>query len=211
MSTRVPVLTVLGALLLGVLAWFFLFQPQREVRAELEAETERLTQQQQQVRLEIARLEEIRANEVEVRAALARAEQYIPDGPGQPSVIRLFQLAADASGVEIVQLTFSDPAEVVGLGTLPPTGPGTLVAQIPLQLGVEGGYFQVADFLRRLETELPRAVLVESVSVIEATSPAAFPTLGVTLSGRLFAIVPAAALGVEPEPEPTPEPTEEAA
>lgn len=197
MTGRVPLFALVAGLLLGVLAWLFLFSPQRDERAALADETESLRGQQQQVRLQIARLEEIKANELEVRAALARAEQFIPNGPGQAALIRQLQLAGDASGVEITAVQFADLAQVVDPAA-PPPEPGTALAQIPVTVTVEAGYFQVTDFLRRIEWELPRAMLVESVSAIEAPVPARFPTLSVTLATRLFALVPPAALPPQP-------------
>lgn len=207
MTRRAPLLAVAAAVVISLLAWFFAIQPQQDRRAELEAETEQIVAQQQRQRLEIARLEEIKANELRMRAALAKLEQYIPAGPGQPSTIRQLQLAADASGVEITSLTFGDPVQSVGAP--PASTPGTVLAEISMTMTVEGGYFQGTDFLRRLESDLPRAIMVDGVSVTEGTSPAAFPVLAFNLVGRVFATVPVEALpGGVVAPVPTPDPNQ---
>ncbi|HWH31489.1 MAG TPA: type 4a pilus biogenesis protein PilO [Egibacteraceae bacterium] len=192
MSRRAPLFAVLAALLLAVLAWMFLITPERDERALLLEETEAIRTQQQRQRLEIARLEEIRDNELEVRAAIARLEQYIPHGPAQPSTIRQIQLAADASGVEITALAFADPQVVVDAPS--PADPGSIMAQIPVTLTIEGAYFQTTDFMRRVETELARAVMVDSVTATEASAPAGFPTLSVSMTARIFTVVPVSAV-----------------
>ena len=93
----------------------------------------------------------------------------------------------------------------------------TTLASIPITMVVDGGYFRIVDFFRRLEVEVPRAVLVESVSV-EEQQDAGFPTLRATWTGQMFAVLPAEDVGTAggapaapqatPTPTPTPAPTE---
>lgn len=192
MSRRAPLLAAAAAVLLTILTWMFLITPEREERAALLQETETIRGRQDRLELEIERLEEIRDNELEVRAAIARLEQYIPLGPGQPSAIRQLQLAADAAGVEITALTFAEPAVVPDAPS--PHEPGSILAQIPVTLTVEGGYFQGTDFMRRMESELPRAIAVDSLTATEAQAPRRFPTLSVTMTARIFTVVPASAV-----------------
>lgn len=200
---------VLVALVLGVAFYFLLYQPKADEQELLEQETAQLEQQQQQLRNQIEQLERIQANEVEIRAALARLEEFIPSGPAQPTVIRQFQLTADAAGVEIESVSFEPPAPVAGA---PATGePDTALAQIPLAMVLRGGYFQMVDFFRRLEVDVPRAALVTSIAVAEDAEDE-FPTLATTWGGNLFAVVPVAATAVTPVPGATegatPAPTE---
>jgi Tfp pilus assembly protein PilO len=204
MRQRAPLIGVALAVLLAVGFWFLLYQPRNEEQAELEAETAQLQTRQQQLSNEIAQLEEIQANEVEIRAALARLEEYVPSGLAQPTTIRQFQQSADAAGVEILAVSFAVPEPAEGA---PPTGqPDSVLGSIPVTMTLEGGYFQMVDFLRRIEVDVPRAVLVESVAAGEAE--AGFPLLSTTWSGRLFALIPAgpdAAVAAPPPEEPAPE------
>lgn len=196
MIRRAPLLAALAAVVLAVAMWFLLFAPEREEQSALRDEIAALVARQNTQRLQIARLEEVKANELDVRADIARLEQYIPDGAAQPSAIRQLQLVADASGVDITAVTFAQPVAVPGAPA--PPSPDTVLASVPVNIIVEGGYFQVTDFLRRLEAETPRAVLVDSVTITEAPEPAGFPTLSVTLATRLFTVVPASAVPAPP-------------
>lgn len=210
MRRYAPLLAGLAALLLAVVSWFLLFQPRRAEQAELRLEIEQIQALQQQVRLEIARLEEIERNELAFRATLARLEELIPNGAAQPTAIRHFQLTADAAGVDILSVTFGEPEAVVDA---PATGvPGTVLGSISMTMTIEGGYFQAADFFRRVESTMPRAVLVAAVNM--GASSLGFPTLSTTWSGSLFALIPAPEAegeavvpGGTPSPEPTPTPT----
>ena len=85
-------------------------------------------------------------------------------------------------------MTFAAPRLVEGA---PATGEeGTALAEIPVTMIIEGGYFQAVDFFRRLEVRVPRAALLENISIAEGTEQ--FPSLATTWSGRLFAVVPVA-------------------
>jgi Tfp pilus assembly protein PilO len=186
MTTRAPLIGILVAILLTVAFYFLLWQPRQEELVAIEEETTALEAQATQLQRQIAELEDVQAREVEIRAQLARLEEYIPTGPAQPAVIRQFQAAADAAGVEITSVTFGEPVPAEGA---PPTGePGTGLAEIPVTMLFEGGYFQMVDLFRRLEVEVPRAILISNVAIAEGE--AAFPSLATTWAGNLFTIVP---------------------
>lgn len=197
MKMRAPLAGVLAAVLLAVGFWFLLYSPKADEQSALETETVSLQDQQAQLRSQIAQLREVQAAEAQHQADLTRLEEYIPGDPSQPRALREFQVAADAAGVEITTVTFGDPATIEGA---PETGePDTALAEIPVTMTVDGGYFQVVDLMRRLEVDVPRALLIESVNVAE--SPDNFPALATTWAGKLFAVVPV----TEPPPPVTPE------
>lgn len=186
MKISAPLAAVLGGLILAIGFWFLLYSPKVEEQTALEAETVALETQQAQLQNQIAQLREVQANEAQHLADLARLEDYIPGGPAQPVALREFQAAADNAGVEITTVTFGDPATVDGA---PETGdPGTALAEIPVTMTTDGGYFQVVDLLRRLEVDVPRALLIDSVNVAE--SPDGFPALATTWAGKVFTVVP---------------------
>ena len=206
MRYRAPIIAVVVAVLLAVVFFFLLWSPQRDEIAEVRDETAQLESRRAQLQNELRRLQEIQEREVDFRAALARLEEYIPSGPAQSTVIRQFQLTADAAGVTIESVSFSAPTVV---DEAPPTGtPETVLAQITVSMNVTGGYFQVVDFFRRLEVDVPRAVLPTTLSMGEG--PDDFPVLSNTWSGLLFAIIPdPEVVGAEPTPEPDPEDVED--
>lgn len=190
---RAPLAALVVAVLLGAAFWFLLYDPKRTEHAEVAEEIEQLIVRQQQLRNQISRLEEVRDNELAIRADLARLEEFIPAGTAQPAALRQLQLTADAAGVAIAGVEYSDP---VLIEDAPETGePGTVLARIPMTVRMEGGYFQAVDFFRRVEAAMPRAVLVQSVAMTEGTL--GFPSLLTTWTGDMFTIVPLA----EAEPE----------
>jgi len=202
---RAPIIGLLLAILAGAAFYFLLYSPKSEEQAALEAETQQFQAQAQDLRNQIAQLRDIEARQVEIRAQLARLEEYIPTGIAQPSIVRQFQLQADAAGVAILSVTFGEPVAVVDA---PTTGlPDTSLVQIPVTMVVDGGYFQAVDFFRRLEFEVTRAILVQNVNIAEAED--GFPLLSTTWGGQLFAVAPVVpAAAPAPAPGSTPEPGE---
>lgn len=179
-------LSVLGAAVVLTIAWWFLFYgPARSQQEALQNETATLVTQQGQLRTQIAQLRDIREQEVQIQADLARLEQYIPVNPSQASLVRQVQLAADASGLTVESLTFADP--VVVEGAPPPAQPGLVLGRIDTEIQLEGGYFQAADFLRRLEVEVARAMLVQQIGLEE--SEEGFPRLTSSIRGSIFALI----------------------
>jgi Tfp pilus assembly protein PilO len=191
-ANRAPLFGVLAVVLLAVLFYFLLYSPRNDALELIRQDTATLETQRTSLQNEVVRLREVEANQVQVRAALARLEEFIPSGTAQSTAVRQFQLAADAAGVEIVSVTFDQPALVEGA---PPTGTAeTALASIPVTMAIDGGYFQAVDFFRRVEVDTPRAVLFSNLSLVESVDT--FPLLGSTWTGSLFAVVPVAAIPV---------------
>lgn len=189
MSARKIAMAVVAIVILSVAFYFLVWSPLDDQEVALVDETTALEGQGQQLRNQLAQLQEIRDSELEIRADLNRLRGLIPSGePAQPSFVRSVQLAADASGVTIDSLTFGLPASVEGAP--PADADGLVLAQISLNGVVQGGYFQVVDLFRRLEVEVVRAVQVDTVGITEGTD--GFPTLSVALTGRIFTLLPVA-------------------
>lgn len=196
MKHKAPLFGLLGAVLLSAAFWYLLYQPKSEELAGIHLEIEGLQSQQASLRNEISSLEALQKDEMAILAELERLNQFIPADAAQPAVVRQFQETADAAGVAITSVNFGPPKPVEGA---PATGDAdTVLAGIPVNMIVEGGYFQAVDFLRRLEVDVPRAVLLTSLTMAEGEE--AFPSLQTTWSGHLFAVVPVI-------PGPAPEPT----
>lgn len=209
------VIGLVVALLLTAAFWFGLYKPADNTQAAIETEILDLQGQQATLRNSIGLLRDVKAREVEIRAAQARLEEYIPLGPDQPAAIRQFQLAADDAGADIVSVTFGEPTVPDAAAGAVPADTGTeqtTLSNIPVTMIIEGGYFQIVDFFRRVEVEVPRAMLVNSVDINEAQS--GFPRLTTTWNGQMFAIIDTGDLvdvttsgGGTPAPGATPTPT----
>ena len=188
-------LTALGMVLLVVVFFLFLFQPAREELAVVEEQIDQQLDEQLALQGEIDRLRSVREEAPAVEAGLATADAIVPRDPGLPALVRNLQLAADESGIALITVSTSRPTELADIET-----DGLSSLAVTTQL--EGGYFQVVDFLRRIEDPgiTPRGVTWSTATVSRADD--LYPDLTVSLTGNAYAIIPGA---VEPEPEPAPD------
>lgn len=178
------VLAALASILLIAAFWMLLWQPKQEEIASVRAETERIEAQAAQVRVEIAALQQVREEAPQVQAELMALETIVPHESALPSMLRQLQKAADDSNLTLVSITPSRPTAVTAEG-------GTEgLAAISTAIDLEGGYFQIVDFLRRMEDPeiSPRGLLINAVNV--TGDPEEHPLLRVTLQGDVFAILP---------------------
>jgi Tfp pilus assembly protein PilO len=200
MRNRAVLLALLAAVLLGVMFYFLLWQPRNEDLELVRQDTAQLETRRTSLVNEVRRLREVEENQVQIRAALARLEEYIPSGTAQSTAVRQFQLAADAAGVEIVSVAFGPPSIIEDA---PATGiEGTVLARLPVNMVLEGGYFQAVDFFRRVEVEIVRAVYVGDLQAQEGED--GFPSLASEWFGELYAVVPTPAVEAAVPPPPPP-------
>lgn len=196
MSRQTLLLGLLGVVLVVALWWMFLMSPKRAELAEVRTQIDAAVTQQATLQARIRTLQEVRNDAPELEADLVATETVLPREAALPSAIRMLARSADDSGVSLVSITPGRPNQVAN-------GPEGL-AEISLAVAMEGSYFQVVDFLRRIEDPaiVPRAFLWEGMTLSVGT----YPTLTGTLTGRIFAILPAAPAGVVPDDD-TPDPT----
>ena len=170
-----------AAVALVVLWWVLLWGPRsraigqaRERAASAETERSALTAR-------IQRLKEAQADEPRQRARLEALRTAIPDEPDLGQFILDANDAAVRSGIDFISIAPMPPS-APGPGTAagtaattaaPPAGgsaalgagaPAAAPAQVTLALQVGGGYFQVLDFLNRLDA-LPRLVVTDGLTV----------------------------------------------
>jgi Tfp pilus assembly protein PilO len=184
--TRVHwLLAGLAAVLLVVLFWLLLWSPMSEELDEVRADTERIEADQRQTASRIAALEAVRDEAPQQEALLAASNAVLPRESALPSFLRQVQQAADESGLTLQSVSPARPTPVE-------EGPGNDgLHRINVTMQLEGGYFQVVDFLRRLEDPqiTPRAMLWNALSV--DGDPAEHPTLQISVQGDIFAVLPA--------------------
>lgn len=189
MTRQATMLAALGVVLVLLLFYFFAFAPKNDELAVIREDIDTAVAQQATLEARIAALQEVRLRAPEIEAALAAAESIIPREAALPSALRQLQLAADDSGVELLTISPGRPAAVAG--ELPE------LSMLAVSLSVEGSYFQLVDFLRRIEDPsiTPRGLVWTSGSL----SPGDYPTLAVSLGGEMYALLPTPA---PPAPEP---------
>jgi Tfp pilus assembly protein PilO len=192
---RIQLLLVsLGAILLVVLFWLLLWSPQSEEIDDVRAEIERVQSQQASTQTRIGALQRVRDEAPEIEARLAAGASILPRDTALPSVLRQLQTAADESGAVLTTVSPGRPASVDELDDE--------LAMIGLTLQMDASYFQLVDFLRRVEQAdiTPRGIAWEQLSL----SIGEYPELNVSLNGRMYALLPSA-----PPPEDEPEPEDD--
>ena len=176
-------MTRVGWLLTGLLCvllvvgWYFLiFDPTSEEIEDVRAETDQILDQAAQERARAAQLREVRQNAPEAEAALNAGQTIIPEEPSVPALFRQLQQAADDAGVRLPSISPGAPSVT--------TIDGQEVASIGVSMSLQGSYFQMVDFARRIEdpTLTPRALRWDAASL----SPSEFPELSVSFAGQVY-------------------------
>lgn len=144
-----------GASLAVMLLWFVaLWSPRSNAISEANERAQLAQQQQDDLRVRIARLKAAQRDEPAKRAKAEMLRAAIPDEPNLAQFILDTNDAATRSGIDFLSIAPTPPAAGVGAGP----------ATIALTMSVSGGYFQVLDFLNRLES-MPRLVVVKEITV----------------------------------------------
>jgi Tfp pilus assembly protein PilO len=201
-----------------ILIWFFLFyKPKSSDVSKVNDEVTTAERQQQDLEATLARLQALDKERPQQQATLDKLNAAIPATPDLAEFIFEANTAAADSGVDWLSIAPTPPvASATG-------GPSEIV----LNIQVQGGFFQVLDYLNRLEN-LKRLVVTDTVSLSAggtdtsgsagstdtptlstSTSDSGAPTLSVTLGAKMYtsATVAPAAPGATPAPAPAPAPT----
>lgn len=175
MTRNTMLLAVLGAVLVVVLWYLFLFKPANDELAEVNTEIQTAQDQQQQLETQLERLRDIRQDVTSIEAELAAYNTVITPDPGLPSLLRQLQTAANDSALELLAVAPGEPAVLEEVPDL---------QSISLAVEVSGGYYQLVDFLRRIEDPVivGRGVLIDGLQVTLDE----YPTLSVSITARIF-------------------------
>jgi hypothetical protein len=158
-------LAAAGTLLVLAVGVVLLVRPTQQATAEARADRDAAVAESQSLRDQIKALEAVKANEADLRARAKLARAEFPATPALPALVDALQDAASLAGVDLGTVAPGAP----GASTL---GPG--LAEITASVAVKGGYFEIQDFLVRLENLVkgsdpgrvpPRSVLVRSVGL----------------------------------------------
>ena len=181
MRSRVVVVGVLLTVVV-VLIWnIAIFAPKGRKLSDAKKEAQAAQQLEPGLQATLARLKQISQNGPEIAAQLDKLSAAVPASPDLDGFILSANQIAVQAGIDWLSVSPS----VVQAGT---TGPSV----IPLSVQIKGGFFQVLDYLNRLE-DMGRLVIVDAINAQprQRTGPAAAtptgpPTLSVTLTGRMF-------------------------
>jgi Tfp pilus assembly protein PilO len=174
---RWVLLGILLAVLLAVGWWFLLISPRNAQIAEERDNLEAGRQREVTLRSQVAQLQEIRESEVEYLAGIGKMEALIPEEPLLDEFIDGFFALAEATGVELKELT---PA-------LPLAAEGSELRAIEVQALVEGEFFEVLGFLFGLN-DMERLVRVDAVDLAASQDEQGVTVLSAGLTLRLFTL-----------------------
>lgn len=203
MSRRGPIIVLAISVLLAILLFVFLVMPKMREVSRTEESVEQARAEELSLRAELARLEGVREDARRIRRQVARFRRAVPPVADLPGLINALQDAADVSDVDFFSVSPGVPVAF----------PQIAASEIPAEIQVIGGFFQVDEFLFRLET-MNRAAKVISVSV--GPGPDSLPQIQVAMSVEFYTTDTTAGPGtapaeleVEPSPDasPTPSPT----
>jgi len=123
-----------------IVAWYFLlFSPTRQTLGDLDQQVQSAQSALDVAQQEVVRLESYKKTAPQSRAEIVRLGKMLPESEGMPGLIIELTKTAEASGVGIVGITRGQTS----VGT--PFGVQTVTLQ------VTGRFFDVEDFLYRME------------------------------------------------------------
>lgn len=188
---RRRVLIFILALIVVLVGYYFLaFSPQSDRIEQATADADAAEAQVQKLKIELARRQELQARAPQLREQAKTLDDAMPNDPQLAQFILQVQDSANISGIEWLSVNPTPPAA------------GTSGFQVvALTMNVEGGYFQMQDFLVRLET-LSRAVRIDGLNLAPAgsTQGRGSPKLTAALTMKLFVAAPPPPASAPPPP-----------
>jgi Tfp pilus assembly protein PilO len=176
---RAPILVGAAAGALALLLIFFLVLPKLSEISEAKSELADAKAQEATLRTQVAALNDAKAKATEARATIAEVKQQIPEVADEPGLINLLHNAAIGAGLQPASFSPSTPVldPVSGLST------------ITVAVNATGTYYDVAEFLFRIET-MRRAAKVTQLSLAPGgqgdTTLGTVPELSLTCSIDLY-------------------------
>lgn len=175
MMKRFLPLIAAGAALLIVAVWYFaLYAPKNSDLSKAHDDLSAAQASAQTLRAQLSNLRGLEANRAKQQAVLQKLSAAVPPTPDLASFILQANDIATQSGVNWLQVSPSQPSAAGG-------GPTT----ITLTMQLEGGFYQVYDYLNRLEN-MQRLVLVDTVNVTAKGAASPQPVLSVAVTARMF-------------------------
>ncbi len=193
-SRRGPLIAgaVAGALVLLLI--FVLVLPKLHAVSSAQSDLSDVKAQQDVLEGQKAALEDVKAAAPDNKAIIANVDRQIPSVADESGLILLLQNAAVSAGLDLVTLTPSTPTfdATTGLST------------ITVSVNATGTYFDVTEFMYRIET-LPRAAKVTGIQLAPGatsatTTTSTIPTLSLSATVEVYTSDASAGPGSIPGP-----------
>jgi Tfp pilus assembly protein PilO len=192
MKSRAVVLGVLVTIVILLIWNFLIFSPKGKTLSNAKKDTEAAQAVGSTLRATLTRLQDINHNGPAIAAELDKLSAAVPASPDLDGFILSANQIAVKSGIDWLSVSPS----VAQAGT---SGPSV----IPLSIQIKGGFFQVLDYLNRLEA-MGRLVVVQGISISaagESSTASGPPVLTVSLTASMYTrAAPPPAAGTAPTP-----------
>ncbi|MDA8278351.1 MAG: type 4a pilus biogenesis protein PilO [Actinomycetota bacterium] len=162
--------TIAIGVLILIAFYFLLWKPTSN---KIAIEGGALTQAQQQLTTLDGQISSLKSFQEQLPAAQAEANRLssaVPTTPDLPSFILALNTISQKSGITFLSIS---PSQAIAVSSTSSSGSttntvatatGSNLYQVQVSLQVDGGYFQVLDFINRLD-HLPRLVVVNAVNL----------------------------------------------
>jgi len=179
-------LAIAGGVTVAMLVgwWFLLWSPAGDAVAAAESRFDVANTQTVQLEVQRDRLLSIQEELPQLQSRLQTLAAAIPDSAGMSEFLLATSEAEVDSGLDFLTVSATPPQ--------PSPLPG--LSRIQVQLTGTGGYFQMLDFINRLQS-MHRILVINNLTAVTgqvsqeeaATGP---PELSVTIAGSLFVVSP---------------------
>jgi Tfp pilus assembly protein PilO len=160
-------------LVVSVLAFAAVLRPQAARIADTKQQAEAQRVRLAELELNLRQLQSLQQEAPELRA---RAEQVDTAMPNDPQLAQFVLQVQDAARKSAIDWLAVSPAS-------PQAGQEAGIEEINVSMSLTGGYFQVEDFVARLET-LGRALKISQVTL--GPGPSGLPQLAASLVMKMF-------------------------
>ena len=183
-------------LVILVMAWYFIvYSPVGDDLSTTQASVSTEEGKAQSLRADLARLNAQQKSATEQEALLRKFDQAIPKQPDLGEFIVEANNIADDAGIEFLSIAPSPPAA---------SGASSTIA---LNISVSGSFFQIENYLSRLE-KMDRLVIIDGLNISAGANTTGTSTgetlLSVTLTARMFTRATPTVAGVVTTPTTVP-------
>jgi len=179
----------IGAGVAFVILWFIaLYGPQSSSLSDAKKRATDAAQQTATLRDQLKSLQQAQQSQPLKQSQLETLRVAIPDTPNLAEYILDANDAASKAGIDFLSITPTPPSSTTPGATTPTTvagapagGTGATAVPITITMTATGGYFQVLDFVNRLNT-LARLVVIDSLQLTTSVNG----SLSVNMTERIF-------------------------
>ncbi|WP_337062735.1 type 4a pilus biogenesis protein PilO [Kineococcus sp. G2] len=184
---------VLVSLALVLATWFLVISPKRAEAADLATDRAAAEASNASIRLKTEQLQAQFATLPERRAELAEIRSEFPSEAEVPTLLRSLEQHATSAGVTLVSITpgalaayvpGADPAAATT-----PTASGATISALPVTVAVSGSFAQTELFVKQVQADMKRYLLLENASLaVEDSAAGETSAVTTTLIGKIFVL-----------------------